>query len=272
MGHKSSPEPGSRRSSGAPAPEAGIDVTPTSSQRPSSRGSTDSPRGTKKKAAAAAAAAGIDNAPPPERSSSTHLDLIVEGLLNAEDPLDYFTDLKIIGHGGTAEVYKATRKSDGSMVALKKFRQDSLLSEIANELRTLRLCAHKYINGYVEGFIWEQRVYLCLAYCVGSLTDILHIFKEPLQEREIAAVARHCLDGLHHIHTKCNTVHRDIKANNILLSADGKAMIGDFGISKVLEGDQKASTFIGSPYWMAPEVRFPPRKPLTAILIITISA
>ena len=75
------------------------------------------------------------------------------------------------------------------------------------------------------------------------------------QEREIAAVARHCLEALNHIHTKCSTVHRDVKANNILLSADGRAMVGDFGISKVLAGEQKASTFIGSPYWMAPEVR-----------------
>lgn len=79
-------------------------------------------------------------------------------------------------------------------------------------------------------------------------------FPPRVQEREIAAVAQHCLEALHYIHTKCSTVHRDIKANNILLSADGKAMVGDFGISKVLEGDQKASTFIGSPYWMAPEV------------------
>jgi hypothetical protein len=42
-------------------------------------------------------------------------------------------------------------------------------------------CAHKHINGYVEGFIWENRVFLCLVYCVGSLTDILHIFKAPFQ-------------------------------------------------------------------------------------------
>lgn len=67
-------------------------------------------------------------------------------------------------------------------------------------------------------------------------------------------MAKHCLEALDHIHTKCNTVHRDIKANNVLLSADGSAMVGDFGISKVLQEDQKASTFIGSPYWMAPEV------------------
>lgn len=189
-----------------------------------------------------------------DSSNSVLLDLIVEGLLVAEDPYEIFKDFKIIGHGGTAEVYKAIKLSDGHAYAIKKFRPDTPLVDIANELRTLKRCAHKHINGYQEAYVSDNKVYLVLAFCIGSITDILQLFKEPLKEQEIAVICNHTLQGLSHLHDKCKIVHRDIKANNILLSPSGLAMIGDFGISKALSNDEQANTFIGSPYWMAPEV------------------
>lgn len=66
------------------------------------------------------------------------------------------------------KVYKATRYSDDAVVAIKKFRKDTPVVDIANELRILKKCAHKHVNGYVAAYVSENRVYLVLALCIGK--------------------------------------------------------------------------------------------------------
>eukprot|EP00040_Diaphanoeca_grandis_P032414 m.196361 g.196361 ORF g.196361 m.196361 type:complete len:915 (-) comp32618_c0_seq1:181-2925(-) len=183
-----------------------------------------------------------------------YLDLILEGLVLAENPFDCYEDLVCIGHGGTAEVYKATSKSDEATVAIKKFRPEVTLQDIANELRMLRKCTHDHVNGYIEGYLWENCTYVVLELCAGSLTDILQLFKKGFDESEIAAVCRGTLQALDFLHNSCKVVHRDIKAGNLLLASDGKLLLADFGVSKLLDENDKTNTFIGSPYWLAPEV------------------
>jgi len=99
----------------------------------------------------------------------TYLELILEGLVLADNPLDYYEDLVCVGHGGTAEVYKAVGKQDATPVAIKKFRSDVSFQDIGNELRMLRKCKHEHINSYIEGYLWEN----CTC-CVAAVLWIVY--------------------------------------------------------------------------------------------------
>jgi serine/threonine kinase 3 len=113
-----------------------------------------------------------------------------------------------------------------------------------------------------------------MEYCAaGSLSDINEAIHRVLNEDELRAVVAYTVLGLHHLHTK-RSIHRvisfhppipllylqssfpsaqDIKAGNILLSADGSAKLADFGVSAQLTNTmQKRRTVIGTPFWMAP--------------------
>jgi thousand and one amino acid protein kinase len=89
-----------------------------------------------------------------------------------------------------------------------------------------------------------------MEYCLGSTSDLLEVHKKPLAENEIATIMRDSLDGLAYIHSK-SYIHRDIKAGNILLTEDGTVKLADFGSASFIS---PANSFVGTPYWMAPEV------------------
>lgn len=93
-------------------------------------------------------------------------------------------------------------------------------------------------------------------YCgVGSLSDVMEANSRPLNEQELASVLRDAVLGLAYLHSH-RLLHRDIKAGNLLLTEDGTCKLCDFGVSGQLDqGTQKRKTVIGTPYWMAPEVR-----------------
>jgi len=102
--------------------------------------------------------------------------------------------------------------------------------------------------------VLQNRVWIVLGYCLGSCYDVLELFKAPYAEREIAAVTWSVLKSLEYLHAS-GKLHRDIKAGNILLTEDAQVKLGDFGASAYVQGPTyAANTFIGSPYWMAPEV------------------
>ena len=89
-----------------------------------------------------------------------------------------------------------------------------------------------------------------MEYCLGSASDLLEVHKKPLAEKEIATIMRDSLDGLAFIHSK-NYIHRDIKAGNILLTDSGTVKLADFGSASFVS---PANSFVGTPYWMSPEV------------------
>uniref|UniRef100_A0A8C2VY25 Serine/threonine-protein kinase TAO3 n=1 Tax=Chinchilla lanigera TaxID=34839 RepID=A0A8C2VY25_CHILA len=86
--------------------------------------------------------------------------------------------------------------------------------------------------------------------CLGSASDLLEVHKKPLQEVEIAAITHGALQGLAYLHSHA-LIHRDIKAGNILLSEPGQVKLADFGSASMAS---PANSFVGTPYWMAPEV------------------
>ena len=89
-----------------------------------------------------------------------------------------------------------------------------------------------------------------MEYCLGSASDIIEVHKAPLLEEEISAICAGCLAGLSYLHCQ-SRIHRDIKAGNILLTDNGVIKLADFGSASIAS---PANSFVGTPYWMAPEV------------------
>ena len=89
-----------------------------------------------------------------------------------------------------------------------------------------------------------------MEYCVGSASDIIEVHKQPLHEDEISAICDGSLRGLSYLHG-LGRIHRDIKAGNILLTDSGIVKLADFGSAAI---KCPANSFVGTPYWMAPEV------------------
>ncbi|CAH8827316.1 unnamed protein product [Trichobilharzia szidati] len=89
-----------------------------------------------------------------------------------------------------------------------------------------------------------------MEYCIGSVADVLEVHKKPLREDEIACIVQEVLTGLDYLHSE-KRIHRDIKAANILLTDSGGVKIGDFGSASFIS---PANSFVGTPFWIAPEV------------------
>ncbi|KAK1785984.1 hypothetical protein P4O66_017732 [Electrophorus voltai] len=138
-----------------------------------------------------------------------------------EDPEKLFTDLREIGHGSFGAVYFARDVRTSEVVAIKKM-----------------------------SYSGKQTNELVMEYCLGSASDVLEVHKKPLQEIEIAAITHGALQGLAYLHSH-NMIHRDIKAGNILLTEPGQVKLADFGSASIVS---PANSFVGTPYWMAPEV------------------
>ncbi|MGH0141486.1 UNVERIFIED_CONTAM: hypothetical protein FKN15_021453 [Acipenser sinensis] len=121
-------------------------------------------------------------------------------------------------------------------------------------------CKHSNIVAYFGSYLRRDKLWISMEYCGGgSLQDIYHV-TGPLSESQIAYVSRETLQGLNYLHSK-GKMHRDIKGANILLTDNGYVKLADFGVSAQITATlAKRKSFIGTPYWMAPEVAAVERK------------
>jgi serine/threonine-protein kinase 10 len=119
----------------------------------------------------------------------------------------------------------------------------------------LRDCSHANIVNFVGAYKKGDEIFISMEFCDGgAANDIFKVMKEPMPETEIKAIAHESLKGLQYLHS-LRIVHRDIKAANILLCSDGRCKLADFGVAALLANNPVgAYSFIGTPYWMAPEV------------------
>ncbi|XP_067086821.1 serine/threonine-protein kinase TAO2 isoform X1 [Osmerus mordax] len=179
----------------------------------------------------------------------------VADLFYRDDPEKLFADLREIGHGSFGAVYFARDVRNNEVVAIKKMSYNGKQSnekwqDIIKEVKFLQKLRHPNTIEYRGCYLREHTAWLVMEYCLGSASDLLEVHKKPLQEVEIAAITHGALLGLAYLHSH-NMIHRDVKAGNILLTEPGQVKLGDFGSASIVA---PANSFVGTPYWMAPEV------------------
>ncbi|TDH13084.1 hypothetical protein EPR50_G00054230 [Perca flavescens] len=172
-----------------------------------------------------------------------------------DDPEDVFCDLHEIGHGSFGAVYFARNSYSNEVVAIKKMSYNGKQTtekwqDIIKEVKFLGQLRHPNTIEYKGCYLKENTAWLVMEYCLGSASDLLEVHKKPLQEMEIAAITHGALLGLAYLHSH-NMIHRDVKAGNILLTELGQVKLADFGSASIAS---PANSFVGTPYWMAPEV------------------
>ncbi|XP_038132117.1 mitogen-activated protein kinase kinase kinase kinase 2-like isoform X3 [Cyprinodon tularosa] len=118
----------------------------------------------------------------------------------------------------------------------------------------MKECKHKNIVSYFGSYHRNTKLWICMEYCGGGSLQDMYQVTGPLKEKQIAFVCRETLQGLHHLH-ETGKMHRDIKGANILLTERGDIKLADFGVAAEISASvAKRKSFIGTPYWMAPEV------------------
>uniref|UniRef100_S4RCL6 Serine/threonine-protein kinase TAO3 n=1 Tax=Petromyzon marinus TaxID=7757 RepID=S4RCL6_PETMA len=193
--------------------------------------------------------------PPVISRAGSLRDPEVAELFFKEDPEKLFCDLKEIGHGSFGAVYFARNIHTSEVVAIKKMSYSGKQSnekwqDIIKEVKFLTKLKHPNIIEYKGCYLREHTAWMIMEYCLGSASDLLEVHKKPLQEIEIAAIAHGALQGLAFLHNH-TMIHRDVKAGNILLTEPGQVKLADFGSASLTA---PANSFVGTPYWMAPEV------------------
>jgi len=116
-------------------------------------------------------------------------------------------------------------------------------------------CHHQNVVDMHEAYYWDGKLWMMIGYCDGGALDSIMVdLDKPLTEPQIAYVCQNMVRGLEYLHGM-HIIHRDLKAGNVLLTLEGGVKLADFGVSARNKHElQKRDTFIGTPYWMAPEV------------------
>ncbi|KAI6001297.1 kinase-like domain-containing protein [Pisolithus albus] len=174
-----------------------------------------------------------------------------------------FRRLETVGKGAYGSVHKGIHVPTGNVVALKIINLDTADDDVEAIQREVALLTQlrdapnvtKYYGCYLDG----PRVWIVMEFAQGgSVRTLMQTSKDGvLEERFIVIIIREVLAGLSYLH-KSAIIHRDIKAANILITAAGKVMICDFGVSALsVSTTTKRNTLMGTPNWMAPEVAQP---------------
>ncbi|KAG5945420.1 hypothetical protein E4U53_006713 [Claviceps sorghi] len=169
---------------------------------------------------------------------------------------EHYQVLEELGRGSFGVVYKGIEKATGETVAIKHIdleSNDDDIQDIQAEIAVLSTCASPFVTQYKGSFLRGHKLWIVMEYLGGgSCLDLLK--PANFSETHIAIVCRELLLGIQYLHSE-GKIHRDIKAANVLLSETGKVKLADFGVAAQLTNIQShRNTFVGTPFWMAPEV------------------
>ncbi|XP_068607624.1 TRAF2 and NCK-interacting protein kinase-like isoform X3 [Brachionichthys hirsutus] len=181
-----------------------------------------------------------------------------------KDPAGIFELVELVGNGTYGQVYKGRHVKTGQLAAIKVMDvTGDEEEEIKAEINMLKKYSHhRNIATYYGAFIKknppgiDDQLWLVMEFCgAGSVTDLIKNTKgNSLKEEWTAYICREILRGLTHLHQH-KVIHRDIKGQNVLLTENAEVKLVDFGVSAQLDRTVgRRNTFIGTPYWMAPEV------------------
>ena len=189
--------------------------------------------------------------------SSDMEDLLSKYVNMTDDPHTEFEIIGELGDGSYGFVYQAVHRESGQVVAIKQISLPDIesIETCLREMAILSSCSSPFIVSYFCSYYHNNQLWIVMEYCeAGSVKKLMSVINRALEENIISAIVFSTLHGLAYIH-KNHLIHRDIKADNILLDSDGNAKIADFGVSvRLISTYGCTNTVIGTPFWMSPEV------------------
>ncbi|KAJ7938214.1 kinase-like domain-containing protein [Mycena leptocephala] len=208
--------------------------------------------------AATAAAPEKNNTPEKRMSTMTEVQIMekLRQVVCDDDPKALYRKIRKVGQGASAHVYVAKTLATGKIVAIKEMdlSHQPRKELVVNEILVMREAQHPNIVNLIESYLVKSNeLWVVMEYMEGgALTDIIE--NNTMEEDQISSICFETCRGIAHLHSQ-SIIHRDIKSDNILLDAQGRVKITDFGFcAKLTDQKSKRATMVGTPYWMAPEV------------------